>query len=91
MAGHNAHSIGICYEGGHAEPSSGRKYEDNRTAEQKEALRDLLTYLKELWPEARICGHRDLPGVAKACPCFDATKEYIMASDQPVIDREADQ
>ena len=29
-----------------------------------------------MFPEARICGHRDLPGVAKACPCFDAIQEY---------------
>ena len=78
VAGHNAHSIGICYEGGHREdsPPLVSKYEDNRTAEQKEALHELLSCLKGLWPEARICGHRDLPGVAKACPCFDAQKEY---------------
>ena len=28
------------------------------------------------YPEAEILGHRDFPGVAKACPCFDAKKEY---------------
>ena len=25
---------------------------------------------------ARIMGHRDLPNVAKECPCFDARGEY---------------
>jgi len=25
-------------------------------------------------PQAVIVGHRDLPGVAKACPCFDVKR-----------------
>lgn len=36
----------------------------------------LLCTLHEMFPRARICGHHDLPGVKKACPCFDAEKEY---------------
>ena len=28
------------------------------------------------YPEAVILGHRDLPGVHKKCPCFDAAEEY---------------
>ena len=36
----------------------------------------LLRRLKTEHPQARIVGHRDLPGVHKACPCFDATAEY---------------
>ena len=92
VAGYNAHSIGICTEGGHREievvltgatshpPMRGTervsKYEDNRTAEQKVVVHDLLLILHEMFSEARICGHRDLPGVAKACPCYDAEKEY---------------
>ena len=78
VSGYNANSIGVCYEGGHREdePPLDRKYEDNRTAEQMITLHELLTSLHELFPEARIVGHRDLPGVAKACPCFDAEKEY---------------
>jgi N-acetylmuramoyl-L-alanine amidase len=35
----------------------------------------LLDWLKK-YPAARICGHRDFPGVAKACPQFNAEKEY---------------
>ena len=27
-------------------------------------------------PQAEILGHRDFPGVAKACPCFNAKDEY---------------
>ena len=38
---------------------------------QKETLQRLLERLKEDYPDARIVGHRDLPGVKKDCPCFD--------------------
>ena len=92
VSGYNAHSIGICTEGGHREnevvlcgnikdqmsniKERVSKYEDNRTAEQKVVVHDLLLILHEMFPEARICGHRDLPGVAKACPCYDAEREY---------------
>ena len=66
--GYNRHSIGICYEGGldiRGQPA------DTRTLAQKETLQRLLERLKEDYPEARVVGHRDLPGVKKACPCFE--------------------
>ena len=71
--GYNAHSIGICYEGGLDERG---KPADTRTLAQKKALLALLRKLKACYPDATILGHRDLPGVAKACPCFDARTEY---------------
>ena len=70
----NARSIGICYEGGHS-CSPEYKYEDNRTAEQSLVLDELLRTLLEVYPKARIVGHRDL-NPNKACPCFDARHEY---------------
>ena len=84
--GYNAHSIGVCYEGGLADDGKGPK--DTRNTQQKEALTALLTELKEMYPKARITGHRDLSpdldgdGViepnewVKWCPGFDAKKEY---------------
>lgn len=66
--GYNRNSIGICYEGG---LNARDRPEDTRTPEQKLTLRRLLERLKEDYPEARIVGHRDLPGVKKACPCFE--------------------
>ena len=70
----NRCSIGICYEGGldaEGHPA------DTRTQEQCEQLLLLLMKLKKLFPEAKICGHRDMPGsIPKACPCFDAESEY---------------
>lgn len=69
--GYNAHSIGICYEGGLDE--QGRPA-DTRTPEQKKAMATLIVQLKQQFPAiATVLGHCDLPGVQKACPCFDAT------------------
>ena len=70
--GHNAHSIGICYIGGLATDNKTPK--DTRTPEQKQAMLNLLKELRAKFPTATIRGHRDL--AAKACPSFDATKEY---------------
>ena len=69
---HNANSIGVVYVGGLA--SDGKTPKDTRTPEQKAALVKLLTELKHRYPNATIYGHRDF--AAKACPSFDATKEY---------------
>ena len=71
--GYNSHSLGVCYEGGYDEQG---KEADTRTTAQKQALLALLKRLKQQHPHAMIVGHRDLPGVKKACPCFDAAEEY---------------
>ena len=70
--GHNAQSIGVCYVGGVAR--DGKTPKDTRTAAQKDALVHLLMQLVCLYPDATIRGHRDF--AAKACPSFDATREY---------------
>ena len=69
---YNAHSIGICYEGG---LDANGCIADTRTAAQKDAMFWLIINLHHRFPDIKvILGHRDLPGVQKACPCFDATK-----------------
>lgn len=70
--GHNQYSIGVCYVGGLA--ADGKTPKDTRTAAQKEALLALLKKLRAKYPKASIHGHRDF--AAKACPSFDATREY---------------
>ena len=70
--GHNSNSIGVCYIGGCA--SDGKTPKDTRTPEQKTALLKLLKELKRRYPSAVIRSHRDFAN--KACPSFDATKEY---------------
>jgi N-acetylmuramoyl-L-alanine amidase len=72
VAGHNASSIHVSYIGG----VNGQRAVDNRTEAQKTALLRILTDLKKQFPNAIIQGHRDFPRVAKACPSFDARKEY---------------
>lgn len=70
--GHNSVSIGVCYVGGVAK--DGKTPKDTRTPAQKYALLMLLKKLKTLYPNVKIFGHRDF--APKACPSFDATKEY---------------
>ena len=69
---HNAHSIGICYEGG---LSADGKPSDTRTLLQRGSMLALLRELRRLYPKALIVGHCDLNPL-KDCPCFDATGEY---------------
>ncbi len=42
--------------------------------DQKAALLDLITQLKEEFPHATSHGHNEFS--AKACPCFDVKKEF---------------
>lgn len=67
--GHNADSIGICMAGGLNEDTY--KPENNYTDMQFATLEVLLREKIVEYPNARILGHRDFIGVAKACPCFD--------------------
>lgn len=70
--GHNTNSIGICYIGGADRETI--KPKDTRTDKQKASLLLLLKYLRQRYPNAKIYGHRDFSD--KACPSFDAKKEY---------------
>lgn len=70
--GHNTNSIGVCYIGGCV--SNGKTPKDTRTPQQKQSLVKLLKELKTKYPQASIHSHRDYAN--KACPSFDATKEY---------------
>ena len=71
--GYNRCSLGICYEGGLNE--QGLKV-DTRTPLQKATLYELLKSLHSDYPQARIIGHKELPHVAKECPCFTPSTEY---------------
>ena len=64
----NRNSIGICYIGG--------KGGDTRTVQQKASIVHLVSTLKRTFKNAEVLGHRDFKGVTKACPNFDAKKEY---------------
>ena len=61
----------MCYVGGVDKDGNPK---DTRTERQRIQLKQLLIQLLILYPGARIYGHRDFAN--KACPSFDATKEY---------------
>lgn len=75
--GHNRDSVAICYVGGlnrFGIPA------DTRTKEQKKALARLIWKLSimainEGFGLVSVHGHHDY-NLSKACPCFDAAKEY---------------
>lgn len=68
-AGYNSVSRHVVYAGGVAK--DGKTPKDTRTAGQLKAMRDYVRDFHERFPQIRIVGHRDLPGVKKACPSFD--------------------
>lgn len=68
VAGYNSNSVHLSYIGG---IDSEGKPKDTRTSEQLESMKALVTQLHTKYPEATIQGHRDFPGVHKACPSFD--------------------
>ncbi len=78
--GHNAFSIGICLVGG---VDAGNHPQNNFTPTQFASLRRLLLHLQQRFPESRICGHRDLPKVRKACPSFDVTSWWTRNRSVP--------
>lgn len=80
VSGYNAYSIGICYAGGIGLDGA---IKDTRTVGQRVALEGLLRRELVKYPDAKICGHRDLsPDInhdgkisrfewLKGCPSFD--------------------
>ena len=73
VAGNNRNSIHISYIGG---VDKDNKPIDNRTDAQKHAMFNKLVALSEKYSNAIIKGHRDFPGVTKACPSFDV-REWL--------------
>ncbi|CAB4120932.1 lysozyme [uncultured Caudovirales phage] len=71
--GHNTGNIGVCYVGGVCKDNKTPK--DTRTEAQKVALRKIVADYQAKRPKMIVRGHRDWPGVAKACPSFDVAKD----------------
>jgi N-acetylmuramoyl-L-alanine amidase len=64
----NTGNIGICYVGG---VDKAGKPKDTRTDIQKKALLTLIRTYRSRYRGIKVLGHRDWPGVNKACPSFD--------------------
>lgn len=85
VKGHNMHSVHVAYTGGLG--SDGRP-SDTLTPGQFWKLCDLLTELSVKYPDAKVCGHRDLSPDAdgdgevephewlKLCPCFNVKEKF---------------
>lgn len=73
VKGYNEKSIGICLIGGIDRNGDSV---DNFTVEQKNSLRELIDWLRSIYTDAEVLGHRDFPDVAKDCPCFDVIPWY---------------
>ena len=66
--GFNKESIGFCLVGGvdeNGQPDS------NFTFKQLKTLYEIVNDTMANFGISEVCGHRDLPNVAKACPCFN--------------------
>lgn len=84
VKGYNSTAINIAYMGGIDENEKGI---DNRTPEQKNALKRLILAYKEKYPTAEVLGHRDISpdtngnGIIdcweriKECPCYNVKDE----------------
>ncbi|MBA4799380.1 MAG: N-acetylmuramoyl-L-alanine amidase [Rhizobiales bacterium] len=87
--GHNTGTLGVVYCGGVAK--DGRTPKDTRNAAQRSALLVELTELRDRFNIRKISGHNEY--AAKACPSFDASKEYDYLFEgrskgfQPIIDK----
>jgi len=69
--GHNTGNVGVCYVGGVTADNKAPK--DTRTPAQKAALAKIIRDYQAAHPGLIVRGHRDWPGVAKACPSFDVS------------------
>ena len=75
VQGYNSQTINISYVGG---IDKSGKPKDTLTEAQKQSILKLLKELRVKFPKAKIQGHRDFPNVKKACPSFDAKREYSL-------------
>ncbi len=78
---HNNECISISYIGGIDKQG---KPKDTRTRKQEVAMFNKIVELSNRYPLAKIVGHRDFPGVKKACPSFDV--KTWLANYKPDLD-----
>ena len=67
--GFNQNSLGICLIGG---MHNGIATDNGYSKEQYAALYNLIKKLLAYHPGSQIAGHKELPGVNKACPCLSS-------------------
>lgn len=84
--GFNNFALGVCLVGGLSEkplkhvpgnPWNGSDAEDNFTDAQ---FVTLFAFVKKVWEQygrIPVIGHRDIPGVSKACPSFSVKEKML--------------
>jgi N-acetylmuramoyl-L-alanine amidase len=81
----NRNSLAVCLVGGSPPIGSDAHRrglgENNFTPAQWAALETLVKELHARHPQAEVLGHRDVPGVRKACPSFDARAWWASVND----------
>lgn len=68
VGGKNTGNIGVCYVGGVDKKGNPK---DTRTPAQKATMLRIVREYQAKYPGIVTRGHRDWPGVKKACPSFD--------------------
>lgn len=81
--GYNHRSWGICLVGG--VESDNKTPEANFTHAQWESLERVIRDMKAEAPSAELVGHCDLPGVQKACPCFNVHRWWRTRLNHNVV------
>lgn len=71
VKGYNSNSIAVAYVGGLN--SKGFATDDILNMDQRRTLLLTIKELARLYPDAEILGHKEFPGVNKACPCMNMT------------------
>lgn len=71
--GYNWIAWHIAYDGG---VNESLQPEDTRNDRQIQALANYITLIRTMFPHVIVLGHKDLPGVHKACPSFNPKEEY---------------
>jgi N-acetyl-anhydromuramyl-L-alanine amidase AmpD len=91
VEGYNGRSVGVCMVGGLDERGGALQNAPNQfTAAQWATAKIVVAFLRRLYPEARVCGHRDLSPDKnhdgkieprewlKTCPGFDAAMQFAV-------------
>ena len=77
----NSRSVAVCMVGGAppigSEAAKKGLGENNFTPAQWSSLETLVRELHRKFPKAEVIGHRDVPGVRKACPSFNVRAWWI--------------
>jgi N-acetylmuramoyl-L-alanine amidase len=69
VAGQNTGKIGLCFSGGLKRATGANVGVNTMTEAQEKSLISRIRKLKQAYPNAVVCGHKDL--AATQCPAFD--------------------